>query len=238
MRGACSARLTPGAYPPGLACAHLTMPTLRLRSLAIAAALALGACRKQPPATGATAGPPLGAFATQPLIVLPSYAVAAGDSLGWLAGVERPRDLLRRLDDDIAFALGERGLRGRWTFPPDLASAVRRNPGFAPDPYALDGEQLRPAAGRRDPELHDPLASQLRALAALTEARFLLMPVELRFESAGAGAGRPVLRVALIDARLAEVRWSGDVRGDATATLTPAATASVAEHLADLITPR
>jgi hypothetical protein len=34
------------------------------------------------------------------------------------------------------------------------------------------------------------------------------------------------------------VRWSGDVRGDAAPALSPAATASVAERLADLITPR
>jgi hypothetical protein len=214
------------------------MTLLSLRSLAVAGGLLLCGCPRRPPAEPPAAGPPLAAFATQPVVVLPTHAVFDSDSLGWASGIERPRDLLRRLDDELAFALRERGLEGRWVFPPDLERAVRRNPGFAPDPYALAADALRPAAATREPALGEPLASQVRSLVALTEARYLLLPVELRFESAGAGMGRPVLRVAVIDARLSEVRWSGDVRGDAAPALSPAATASVAERLADLITPR
>ena len=81
----------------------------------------------------------------------------------------------------------------------------------------------------------------MRSLVALTEARFALIPVELRFEavpsgSAGAGATRAILRVAVVDARLAEIQWAGDV----TATVEPPAKRSeivgnLARHLVDLI---
>ena len=64
----------------------------------------------------------------------------------------------------------------------------------------------------------DPLASQLRTMIALHEsARYVLLPVELRFEREAAGRSYAMLRVVVVDARAAEARWVGEVRGDAAA---------------------
>jgi hypothetical protein len=75
-------------------------------------------------------------------------------------------------------------------------------------------------------------------MIALHDARAVLLPVDLRFERDAAGQGLAVLRVDLIDGRLGEVRWVGDVRSDPAATVSPALLASQAQHFADLITVR
>jgi hypothetical protein len=85
--------------------------------------------------------------------------------------------------------------------------------------------------------LGDPLVTQLRTMVALQEsARAVLLPVELRFDKTPTGQGVAVLKVALLDGRLGEVRWLGDVRSESSATLSGALLTSVAAHLADLIT--
>jgi hypothetical protein len=69
-------------------------------------------------------------------------------------------------------------------------------------------------------------------IALETDARLVLLPVELRFEIDDARM-RGVLRIALLDPRAAEARWVGDVKGDLAAD--PArALASVAGKIADL----
>jgi hypothetical protein len=78
------------------------------------------------------------------------------------------------------------------------------------------------------------LASQLRALVALHGARYALFPVELRFEKIG-GAGRAVLHVLLIDARLSRATWGADVHGDTASTYGRGSIASAANNLANLI---
>jgi hypothetical protein len=182
--------------------------------------------------------PPLAVFASKRVIVLPSLYLRSSDSLGWAAGIAQPRDYLDELDNEIAFALGERGLKRRWIWPADLLRAAKRNPTYVDDPYDLAALSLRPPAKmRRDAQLPDPLATQLRSLVAVNEdARFALIPVEVRFEPAPGSAGeRMVLHVALVDARMSQVIWNGDVMGDIESKFSPALAASVAGHLADLI---
>ncbi|HVE79359.1 MAG TPA: hypothetical protein VNA89_10880 [Gemmatimonadaceae bacterium] len=179
---------------------------------------------------------PLGGLAGQPVLVLPTHYLRQGDSLGWAARVERPREYLRTLDDEIAFAFRERGFGTTWRYPEELARTAKRNPGFAADPYALAAERLRPGAAGAEGQLREPLASQVRGLIAMTEARYALLPVELRFErEPRTDGGRAVLRVALIDGRRALVRWAGDVRSDPAPQLSPALVAGLATRLADLI---
>ena len=178
---------------------------------------------------------PLASLAGQRIIVLPLHYLRATDTLGLTSGIARPKEFLRSLDDEIVFAFGERGIRSQWVFPTDLSRSQRRNVGHAVDPYSLAAEVLRPTGPRRIPQLPDPLASQIRSLVALSEARYALFPVELRFEN-HAGSARPVLHVALLDARLLQVRWAGDVYGDTTRTLTPGVAATLANRLANLIT--
>lgn len=197
---------------------------------------ALGACAQAPAAAPAPAVAPLAPFAGQVVLVIPARHLAAGDSLGWSAGVSDPAALLRQLDAELLFALGERSLGGTWIFPERLAVASRRSAGLAPDPYTVDASALRPPPPRRGPpDLREPLGSQLRALAALTEARYALIPVELRFERATDGQGRALLHVVLADVRLAQALWRGDVASDPAPALSPAITASLAARVTDLI---
>ena len=178
---------------------------------------------------------PLAGLAGQQVIVIPAHYLRPGDSLGWAEAVERPRQLLTDVDDEIAFALGERGFRTKWVFPEQLVRSAQRNAAHSPDPRALAAEGLRPLARRRpDGQLGEPLASQLRSLVALHGARYALFPVELRFEKIG-GAGRAVLHVLLLDARLSRATWGGDVRGDTASVYGRGLIASAANNLADLI---
>lgn len=218
---------------------YLSRVRFRVSLAALGTIVALAACAKPPapaaPAAGvAVSATPLASLAGQRIIVLPVHYLRATDTLGLSAQIAKPRDFLRALDDEIAFAMGERGLRSQWVFPEDLARAQRRNAGHATDPYALAAEVLRPTGPRRIPQLPDPLASQLRALVAVSDARYALFPVEVRFENAG-GAARAVLHVALLDARASNVRWAGDVASDTMSTISPGLAASLANRLANLI---
>jgi hypothetical protein len=196
------------------------------------------ACSRGPESTAQVAplpNRPLAGLAGQQVVVLPTHYLRPGDSLGWAAAVERPRELLTEVDDELAFALGERGFRTRWVFPDQLVRSAQRNVPHSPDPRALAAEGLRPLARRRsDGMLGEPLASQLRSLVALHGARYALFPVELRFEKVG-GAGRAVLHVLLLDARLSRATWGGDVSGDTASTFGRGLIASAANNLADLI---
>jgi hypothetical protein len=102
------------------------------------------------------------------------------------------------------------------------------------DARSLSAEWLR---GRVLPEqaVRDPLASQIRGLVGLKGQRYALLPVELRLENRGVGMGVATLRLMLIDSRMAKILWVGEVSGDAMKTLSPALTASVATHFADLV---
>jgi hypothetical protein len=98
----------------------------------------------------------------------------------------------------------------------------------------LSAEWLR---GRVLPEttVRDPLQAQVRGLVGLKGSRYALLPVELRIENRGNGTGVAILRIVMIDSRMAQIRWVGEVVSDPARTLSPALTASVATHFADLV---
>lgn len=182
---------------------------------------------------------PLASLAARKVIVLPTHYLRPADSLGWAAQIANRRDYLRDVDAEISFALGERGLDRRWVFPRALAAAARRNPTIAPDPYDLAAEWLRPPLRKAPDLLPEPFASELRTLIAIEDGtQYVLFPVEIRFEPAGAGKGRAVLTVAVLDPRRSRIVWMGDIGSDPAPAFTPALAASAAEHLADLIAAR
>jgi hypothetical protein len=92
--------------------------------------------------------------------------------------------------------------------------------------------------------LPEPLASQVRTLVALhDDTRLVLVPVELKLEPvpaavSGQPAARGVLRVVLLDARLSNVRWIGDITSDPAPVFGAAITASVAAKLAAAVAPQ
>ena len=180
---------------------------------------------------------PLANLAAQRVIVTPAFSLALGDPLGWAAQVPKSRDFLRSLDDEIAAALGERGLKSQWIYPADLVRATKGSPTYAVDPYTLGVNVLRNPGIVSGSPVGDPLASQLRTMIALQDgARAVLIPVELRFEKLPTGQGVAALRVALMDGRLGDVRWIGTVRSDPAIQPSRAVLATLAAHFADLIT--
>jgi hypothetical protein len=221
--------------------------------LALPAALAaLAACAgSRPPAASADApraavgeaprapGRPLASLAGERVAVVPVQRVRISDSaMAAGAPAVAAAAYLRGLDSALADAARDRS--GSWAFASDVARSARRNPTYAPDAYRLSVGPLLP--GRRqtpDNALPDPLASQLRTIVALNDARYVVVPSELRVEAAGAGTARAVLHLALVDARAAQLRWSGDVAADAapvsSSPLSSTAAAALAARFADLI---
>lgn len=179
---------------------------------------------------------PLSQLAAQRVIVTPAFLVVTGDALGWSAQIPRWREWLRLLDDEIATTLSDRGLKSQWLFPADLVRAAKSNPTYAVDPYTLGVNVLRDPKLASGARLGDPLATQLRTMIALqSDARAVLVPVEVRFEKTPAGHGVAALRVALLDGRLGDVRWVGTVRSDTSSTLSRTVLTSLAARFADLI---
>jgi hypothetical protein len=212
-------------------------------TLALCAAGAGAACgpkepRQQTPRPTGTAARPLAGIAAQRVVVAPALAVREGDPAGWAARIPRLREFLRVLDDEIAAALADRGLGQAWIFPDQLWRGHSRNPSLGVDPYRLATQPLRGARLAVGDRIPEPLASQLRTLVAVHDGRLVLLPVEVFFDhDAVAGNGRTALRLALVDARLAEIRWSGQVRAKQPG-IEPARPqlTDVATRLADLVT--
>ena len=212
-------------------------------TLALCAAGAGLACGPKDPAPSSPrpAGAPvrpLAGVAAQRVVVVPALAVREGDAAGWAARIPRLREFLRVLDDEIAAALADRGLGQAWVFPDQLWRGHSRNPSLGVDPYRLATEPLRGARLTIGDRVSEPLASQLRALVAVHDSRLVLVPVEVFFDvTRSGGTGRTAVRLALVDARLAEIRWSGEVKAKQSGTepnreqLT-----DVAARLADLVT--
>ena len=207
-------------------------------SVVVAATLlALAACAHAPPAPAQKLAPvpatPLAAFAAQHVVLTPTQYLRSADSLGWSDRIASPRDYLSDVDAELTFALEQRGLKGQWVFPEALAGAVKRNPTYAANPYELAAQWLRPPMRRKPDQVPNPLAEQLRTFVALNDSRYVLIPVEVRFVKGG-DVGRAVLRLVIIDARLARIVWMGDVVSEPSASFSPALAASLATRTADL----
>jgi hypothetical protein len=209
--------------------------------ISIAAVLAVAVACSRAPETGSqpaqSAQPALGAYGAQRIVVVPLGAVRAPDSLGWVAKLGGVRAAARRLDTSLVETLDARGLAARWVLPAELRRAYERNRAYATDPYQLVWDPVRNPRFKTGERYGEPLSSQLRTMIALHgDARYVLLPIELRFEANPAGgtaAGLAVLRVALVDARATDGRWVGEVKGDATRDHLAAIT-SVATKLVNL----
>jgi hypothetical protein len=208
---------------------------LRPIFLIVAATLSL-ACASKPPETDASPVPlrPLERMAGQEILVLPVQYLSGTDTLGWQQQIPNRAAFLATLDDQIEAAMAARGLGRAWTFGREVERASKMNSILITDARSLSAEWLR---GRvlPDASVRDPLASQVRGLVGLKGSRYALLPVELRLENRGRGTGVAILRVVMIDSRMALIRWVGEVTSDPMRTLSPALTASVATHFADLV---
>jgi hypothetical protein len=207
--------------------------------LVAVAALTLGCSAPKPAAEPGAPAPqparPLAALATQPVALLPAQYLRLGDSASLRDAIGPSRLFLSALDSAIAGELAVRATATPWIMADALTRSAKRNPAFTSDPHALSAESLRSGVRRTNPRLGEPLASQIRSLVALTEARFGLVPAEVRFEPLPAGGHRAILRLVLVDARLAEIVWTGDVAIEVAAASTPAVAGGLAKRVADLL---
>lgn len=190
--------------------------------------------------TAPVAGPgALSRYAALKVMVLPLQAVRAADSAAWrqLGGA---RGTVAALDSALEAALGERGLAALWVFPPALARAARRNPTYVSEPSAMPAlVAVRANLRRPDDPLAEPFASQLRALAGVSDARYAFVPLELRLDGAAdPAASRLVLQVAVVDARGSRVVWVGEVGGEPYPSGGRPSLAALVPHVADLVVPR
>jgi len=207
---------------------------VKVSALIIVAAVST-ACAAKPPetATPPVAMRPLERLAGQEIVVFPVQYLSWTDSLGWQRQIPNRAEFLATLDDQIEAALAARGLGQTWTYGREIERASKVNSIVMRDARTLSAESLR---GRvlEETSVRDPLASQVRGLVGLKGQRYALLPVELRLENR-AGMGVATLRVVMIDSRMALIKWVGEVSSDPMRTLSPALTASVATHFADLV---
>lgn len=169
--------------------------------VALLAAPSLLGAQEEAPA-GATL--PLGAFAAERVAVVPLQYWRA-DSTGWSTGVAGP-GIRAQVDSVIAETMRDRGMGSRWAFAADVIRGARRNPMYSTDPTSLGVGRWRsttPVVGDALPAM---VADNLRLISALGDARYALIPVELRVEGPFA-----FLRLVLADTRTRTIVWGADL---------------------------
>lgn len=191
------------------------MPPVRLiirqGFAAIAGLTLLYGCASSPMTSEQTApvGTPLAGLASRQLLVLPTQYLAVANLAGGWDIVPAGPSLLPILDEEIAETFRKRGVRGNWTFAREIVQSAARNAGLAGDPRQLSAQGIRRIKAGDTP-LPEPLASEVRGLVALTNARYALLPLEVHIDVRG-NERRASARVLLIDARTARVTWTGDI---------------------------
>lgn len=148
--------------------------------------------------------PPLASFAAMRVAIFPVQLWRA-DTSAWSRAVDW-NTTRAALDSSITGMLQERGMGRRWAYSSDVVRSARRNPTYTTDPYALGVGRWRNAAPKADDELPQIVADNMRPFTALGDARYALIPVELRADGANV-----VLRLVMADTRGRRVVWAGDL---------------------------
>lgn len=174
---------------------------------------------------------PLAPYAGTKVAVVPVQFFHV-DSSGW--GAPAGLALRAAFDSLLSEALNEHGLGGTWATPAEVQRAAKRNVMYAGDPRNLGAFPVRYGA-KKDTPLSDPLASNLRRIVALHDARYALVPVELHVNSEKPGGGHLGVRLLLVDARLSVPVWQVDLIGESAATYSPALLRKLATRVADLV---
>ena len=212
----------------------------RTRVALLYAAIVVGAGCGGSKAPSTTPDPdvhPLAGIVGQNIVIAPVQALRMPADVGWPA-LPPAKPTLARLDSVFADTLKDRvGNRG-WVYADALVQAAANNPTYATDPRALAVNSLRAPTLKIDDRLAEPLASQLRTLIALQDARLVLIPTDLTIERTPAGLGKPVVRLVLVDPRSSVVRWIGRVTGNDSPAFTSDIPALIATRLADLFASR
>ncbi len=200
------------------------LPVVALRALVVLTVASATLMAQDEPAAATGAQPPLAQFAPMQVAIMPVQLWKA-DTVGWSTTASWV-GLRDRLDTAIGAALRDRGLGDRWTFGDDIKGTARRNRLYSGDPTALGVGRWRSAMPKAGDNLPQLAADNLRSLTAFGDARYALIPVELRGEG-----DLGVLRLVMADTRTRTVTFAVEIA----ATAGPSLTAALAERLADLI---
>ncbi len=169
----------------------------------------------------------LSPLAGQSIPVLPaSYLIADEAVEASLAPDLRGR--LAWADSLIGDVLQGRGPEVAWVLPEELRRVARRAPGTVSDPDRMGQAILRSDGLKRVP---DPLFSQLRSLAAMTNARQVMVPAAIRLSTVDGGVRADVVLV-LVDARSSLLLWRSSPTAVGT-TARAALSAAIAKILPD-----
>lgn len=162
-----------------------------------------------------------------PAVFLPVQETRPTAGGAWLAGAVTDRESVELLDAELAFAFGEERGADSWALPDDVKRRLARNPMIKVDPARLAYHGLL-APPKERAQIYEPLHSQLRQIAALFDARIVVLPLVSYYspptadeieaaEAAGredATVGRAALLVAVIDIRRSAVLWHGTIEGE------------------------
>lgn len=162
-----------------------------------------------------------------PAVFLPVQASRPTAGGAWLGGARTDRDVRDLLGAELAFAFGEEEGAESWAMPDDITARLDRNPMIKVDPrrLAYHGLLNKP---ERNAQLYEPLHTQLRQLAALFDARIVILPllvwyqgpseeerqaVAARGDEGEHAWGRAAMLTAVIDIRRSAVLWHGYIEG-------------------------
>jgi hypothetical protein len=179
---------------------------------------------------------PLAGLVSQPIVFAPVQSVRGGSAVGWRSAIGDVNAYALALDEEISAAIAERGVR-KWMMPDQLARLAKRSPTMRIDPYVLAVDRFAAAERKADEAIPDPLGSQLRALTILGDARYALVPSEVRFERDAKDSTqvRAVLTLYLVDTRASRIMGKSKVPSDPVREFSPSIAANIASRLADLI---
>ena len=183
-----------------------------------------------------------------PAVLLPLQSTLPTAGGAWPGGAASERETIGLLNAELAFAFGEEEGAASWAFADRVQDRLDRNPTIKVDPRRLAYHGLL-----REPEPHqqiyEPLHSQLRQVAALFDARIVVLPLNVsyrgpseeeraRAEAAGEEPlGRAIMLTAIIDVRRSAVLWHGYIEGAPAEATSRAALTSLALRAAGQLVP-
>jgi len=181
----------------------------------------------------------ISAYASRRVMVLPAQGLRPDDAMGWVTVAGDARAMLAQVDSALDQGIRLVKLSPGWIRLPEALRTAQRNPVYIPPPGDIQAaDAVRALERKPDENIAEPVASQLRTYAGFNDARYALVPMELRFERGEfADAGRAVLEIGLLDIRASKLAWLGEVAGF-DAGDPPTAIRNLGRRLADLIAPR
>ena len=232
-------------------------------AVVVLASVALGLAMQADPLLGQDEERIPTVAAGTPAVLFPVQAARPTAGGAWPGGALNENDVLETLEAEFEFAFGEEDDAVSWVLPDAAVRRLRSNPTIGVDPYrvAYHGLLRKP---KKEEQIYEPLHTQLRHVAALFDARIVVLPLLVWYERAeeldeeGELAddeekeeaeqednpdaskepqGRGVMLVAVIDIRRSTVLWHGEIRGELAPVSSSKLLTTLALAVADQLVP-